>query len=120
MSSDSLQFLARGYKVGRVEQSETALGAEMRKAADKGKGKAGKEDKIVGRSLKGVFTSGTLVDGVTEDMGNHCVCIKVSTCPSLTCTRLDSLTGNAQLGAPAHFWLCDSGCCHSRIQPDRL
>jgi DNA mismatch repair protein MSH6 len=64
--------------VGRVEQSETALGAEMRKAADKGKGKAtGKEDKLVGRSLKGVFTNGTLVEGVTEDMGSHAVCIKV-------------------------------------------
>lgn len=34
-----------GYKVGRVDQAETALGAEMRLAADKGKGKkvSGKE-----------------------------------------------------------------------------
>lgn len=33
-----------GYKVGRVDQSETALGAEMRVANDKGKGKV-KENK---------------------------------------------------------------------------
>ena len=42
-----------GYKVGRVDQAETALGAEMRLAADKGKGKkaSGKAggDKIVKR-----------------------------------------------------------------------
>jgi len=66
--------------VGRVEQSETALGAEMRKAAGKTQGKsAGKEENIVGRELKGVYTSGTLVDGLTEDMGQHCVCLKVRT-----------------------------------------
>ena len=43
----------KGYKVGRVDQAETALGAEMRLAADKGKGKKtpGKDggDKIVKR-----------------------------------------------------------------------
>jgi DNA mismatch repair protein MSH6 len=30
---------AIGYKVGRVDQAETALGAEMRVKADKSKGK---------------------------------------------------------------------------------
>ena len=44
-----------GYKVGRVDQAETALGAEMRLAADKGKGKKtsgkGGGDKIVKRSV---------------------------------------------------------------------
>ena len=40
-----------GYKVGRVDQAETALGAEMRMASDKksGKGKATEKDKIVRR-----------------------------------------------------------------------
>ena len=40
-----------GYKVGRVDQAETALGAEMRLAADKGKKASGKSggDKIVKR-----------------------------------------------------------------------
>lgn len=46
-----------GYKVGRVDQAETALGAEMRLAADKGKGKKatgkGGGDKIVKRSVTG-------------------------------------------------------------------
>jgi DNA mismatch repair protein MSH6 len=32
------KFLARGYKVGKVEQSETSIGAEMRVA---GEGKGG-------------------------------------------------------------------------------
>jgi DNA mismatch repair protein MSH6 len=33
------KFLARGYKVGKVEQSETSIGAEMRAAANDNKGK---------------------------------------------------------------------------------
>ena len=37
------KFLAKGYKVGRVDQAETALGAEMRQAAAKGKSKGPKE-----------------------------------------------------------------------------
>jgi DNA mismatch repair protein MSH6 len=44
--------LALGYKVGRVDQAETALGAEMRMAADKSKGKVSNDkakDKIVRR-----------------------------------------------------------------------
>ena len=44
------KFLAKGYKVGRVDQAETALGAEMRLAADKkGAKKAPQADKIVRR-----------------------------------------------------------------------
>ena len=41
-----------GYKVGRVDQVETALGAEMRLAADKSKGNSNADkakDKIVRR-----------------------------------------------------------------------
>lgn len=41
-----------GYKVGRVDQAETALGAEMRMAADKSKGKVSEDkgkEKIVRR-----------------------------------------------------------------------
>lgn len=46
--------LALGYKVGRVDQSETALGAEMRIAANKSKSKVGddkKREKIVRRCV---------------------------------------------------------------------
>ena len=45
-------MLCKGYKVGRVDQAETALGAEMRRGADKekpGKKAAGTGDKIVRR-----------------------------------------------------------------------
>jgi DNA mismatch repair protein MSH6 len=44
------KFLAKGYKVGKVDQAETALGAEMRLAASKGKAKGGEKEKIVRRS----------------------------------------------------------------------
>ncbi|OCH88410.1 DNA mismatch repair protein Msh6 [Obba rivulosa] len=78
------KFLAKGYKVGRVDQAETALGAEMRLAADKkgGKSKAAVEDKakdkIVRRELNKVFTNGTLVDAelLTDEQAGHCVSIR--------------------------------------------
>jgi DNA mismatch repair protein MSH6 len=46
--------LTPGYKVGRVDQAETALGAEMRLAANKSGGKGGNDkqkEKIVRRSV---------------------------------------------------------------------
>ena len=54
------KFLAKGYKVGRVDQAETALGAEMRVAANKGKGAVKEDkgkDKIVRRELNKVDLS---------------------------------------------------------------
>lgn len=47
-------MLTLGYKVGRVDQAETALGAEMRVAANKSRGKGGdnkQKEKIVRRSV---------------------------------------------------------------------
>ena len=52
---------SKGYKVGRVDQAETALGAEMRLAADKSKGKASGDkgkDKIVRRYVLACEVSG--------------------------------------------------------------
>ncbi|KAJ3932313.1 MAG: muts domain V-domain-containing protein [Lentinula lateritia] len=74
------KFLGKGYKVGKVEQSETALGAEMRLADDKksGKIKGGEKEKIVRRELNKVYTNGTLVDGemITDDEAGHCISIR--------------------------------------------
>jgi hypothetical protein len=47
----SLTELWVGYKVGRVDQAETALGAEMRLAKDKKKSGAA-NDKIVRRYIR--------------------------------------------------------------------
>ncbi|KAF8155583.1 muts domain V-domain-containing protein [Crassisporium funariophilum] len=80
------KFLAKGYKVGRVEQAETALGAEMRLAAEKkeagtskskGKAKDAGKDKIVRRELNKVYTNGTLVDPefLTDEQAGHCISI---------------------------------------------
>lgn len=47
-----MMYWGLGYKVGRVDQSETALGAEMRVAANKSRGKAAddkQKEKIVRR-----------------------------------------------------------------------
>ncbi|KAF8635419.1 hypothetical protein AX15_000411 [Amanita polypyramis BW_CC] len=71
------KFLGKGYKVGRVEQAETALGAEMRLAATKSKGKAQEKEKIVKRELNKIYTIGTLVDPklLLDDEAGHCVAI---------------------------------------------
>ncbi|KAF8741677.1 DNA mismatch repair, partial [Rhizoctonia solani] len=75
------KFLAKGYKVGRVDQAETQLGAEMRQAANKGpkgKGAAAAGDKIVRRELNKVLTNGTLVDPelLQDEQAGHCISIR--------------------------------------------
>ena len=73
------KFLAKGYKVGKVEQVETALGAEMRVAASKGKGAKTAEKGLVRRVLNKVFTNGTLVDSdfLVDEEAGHCISIRV-------------------------------------------
>lgn len=70
------QFIAKGYKIARVDQAETALGKEMREKGTKGS----KEDKIIRRELACVLTGGTLVDEamLQDDMSTYCVAIKAS------------------------------------------
>lgn len=53
------QFVAKGYKIARVDQMESKLSKDMRER-DGGGGKAAK---IINRELASVLTSGTLVDG---------------------------------------------------------
>ncbi|EIW78648.1 DNA mismatch repair protein Msh6 [Coniophora puteana RWD-64-598 SS2] len=97
------KFLGKGYKVGRVDQAETALGAEMRLA--KSKGEDGGKDKIVRRSLNKVFTNGTLVDDdlLTDEQAGHCISLRelppVSTSakPSFGACVLDSATSQFNL-----------------------
>lgn len=67
------KFLALGYKVGRVDQLETATGKDMRT-----KGKGGKAADIVVRELVQVMTAGTITDAnnLSDDMATYCVAIK--------------------------------------------
>ncbi|KAH7058659.1 muts domain V-domain-containing protein [Macrophomina phaseolina] len=68
------QFVAKGYKIAKVDQMESALGKEMRERG----GPAKKEEKIIRRELSSVLTGGTLVDGamLQDDMSTYCVAIK--------------------------------------------
>lgn len=70
------KFLALGYKVGRVDQCETAVAKGMR-TGDK---KPGGGSEIVRRELRHVLTSGTIVDAdsLPDDLNNYCISIKVS------------------------------------------
>ncbi|SPO26840.1 related to MSH6 - DNA mismatch repair protein [Ustilago trichophora] len=68
------KFLALGYKVGRVDQTETAVAKGMRV----GERSRGGGSEIVNRELRHVLTSGTIVDAASlpDDLNSYCVSIK--------------------------------------------
>ena len=69
------QFVAKGFKIARVDQMETALGKDMREREDSSKKK---EEKVIRRELASVLTGGTLVDGgmLQDDLATYCAAIK--------------------------------------------
>ncbi|KAF9348583.1 DNA mismatch repair protein msh6 [Mortierella sp. NVP85] len=70
------QFVAKGYKVARVDQMETALGKAMRERD--GAVKKSTAPKIIQRELHSILTAGTLTDAglLTSDMATFCMAIK--------------------------------------------
>jgi DNA mismatch repair protein MSH6 len=99
------QFVAKGYKVARVDQMESALAKEMRERdGEKPAAKGGKEDKIIRRELAAVLTTGTLVDpGMLQgDMATYCMAIKEvdrEDRPAFGIAFVDTAT--------SHFQLCE-------------
>ncbi|PSN60696.1 DNA mismatch repair protein Msh6 [Corynespora cassiicola Philippines] len=98
------QFVAKGYKVARVDQMESALAKEMRERDDVApkKAKSGKEDKIIRRELAAVLTSGTLVDAgmLQDDMSTYCMAIKEidrDNLPAFGIAFVDTATAQFQL-----------------------
>lgn len=95
------QFVAKGYKIARVDQQETALGKDMRERDEKSKGAAAaksKENKVIKRELACVLTAGTLVDGtmLQDDMSTYCVAIKeseIDDLPAFGIAFVDTATG---------------------------
>ena len=92
------QFVAKGHKVARVDQMESALGKEMRERDIKETAKAKKADKIIRRELACILTGGTLVDGsmLQDDMATYCAAIKefiVDDKPSFGIAFVDAATG---------------------------
>ncbi|KAL2151243.1 hypothetical protein VTH82DRAFT_6341 [Thermothelomyces myriococcoides] len=88
------QFVAKGYKVARVDQMESALGKEMRERESNAK----KADKIIRRELSCILTAGTLVDGsmLQDDMATYCAAIKESVVddrPAFGIAFVDAATG---------------------------
>ncbi|KAF9427910.1 DNA mismatch repair protein msh6 [Podila epigama] len=69
------QFIAKGYKVARVDQMETALGKAMR---ERGKTQAKAAPKVIRRELHSILTAGTLTDSglLTNEMATYCMAIK--------------------------------------------
>ena len=94
-----IRLTAQGYKVGRVEQTETALGAEMRERDEKKPKPKGKS--IVNRELKRVLTQATQVENLEDDQSRHCVAIKETgghdSDPTIGLCILDAATAEFQL-----------------------
>ncbi|KAJ3091283.1 DNA mismatch repair protein msh6 [Quaeritorhiza haematococci] len=67
------QFVAKGYKVAKVDQMETSIGKSLRERNEKSK-----KEKVIRRELQCILTKGTLVDSafLTDDMSTFCMCIK--------------------------------------------
>jgi DNA mismatch repair protein MSH6 len=65
------EFISHGYKVAKVDQSETLLAKQMR-------GGGTKEEKVIRRELTGILTGGTLTDlnMISDDMAIYCLSIK--------------------------------------------
>ncbi|AEO68115.1 uncharacterized protein THITE_2117497 [Thermothielavioides terrestris NRRL 8126] len=88
------QFVAKGFKVARVDQMESALGKEMRERESNDK----KAEKIIRRELTCILTGGTLVDGamLQDDMATYCAAIKESVVdekPAFGIAFVDAATG---------------------------
>jgi DNA mismatch repair protein MSH6 len=95
------QFVAKGHKVARVDQMESALAKEMRERDDK-KSTTKKVDKVIRRELAAVLTSGTLVDTgmLQSDMSTYCMAIKEidrDNLPAFGVAFVDSATAQFQL-----------------------
>jgi len=94
------QFVAKGYKVARVDQMESLLGKEMRERDSNVK----KVDKVIRRELTCILTAGTLVEGsmLQDDMATYCAAIKevmIDDKPSFGIAFVDAATGQ--------FWLSE-------------
>ncbi|PPJ52403.1 hypothetical protein CBER1_10422 [Cercospora berteroae] len=94
------QFVAKGFKIARVDQMESKLGKDMRERDEKKGNK--KEDKIIRRELASVLTGGTLVEGsmLTDDLATYCAAIKESEVdgkPSFGIAFVDTATAQFQL-----------------------
>ncbi|KAI5370925.1 Putative DNA mismatch repair protein MutS, core [Septoria linicola] len=92
------QFVAKGFKIARVDQMESKLGKDMRERSDK----KTKEEKIIRRELASVLTAGTLVEGsmLTDDLATYCAAIKESEIdgkPSFGIAFVDTATAQFQL-----------------------
>lgn len=97
------QFVAKGFKIARVDQMENALSKEMREREEESTaGKKGKIDKVIKRELACVLTAGTLVDGsmLQDDMSTFCVAIKeslIDDLPAFGISFVDTATGQFHL-----------------------
>ncbi|ORY03496.1 DNA mismatch repair protein muts [Clohesyomyces aquaticus] len=96
------QFVAKGWKVARVDQMESALAKEMRERDDAKPAKRSKDEKVIRRELAAVLTAGTLVDTgmLQDDMSTYCMAVKEidrDNLPAFGVAFVDTATAQFQL-----------------------
>ncbi|KAJ3317692.1 DNA mismatch repair protein msh6 [Blyttiomyces sp. JEL0837] len=96
------QFIAKGYKIAKVDQVESLVAKEIREK--KQGSSSAKEDKIIRRELTMILTSGTLVDPslLTDDMSTYCMAIKEeivsdNSAPTFAICFVDTSTAQFQI-----------------------
>lgn len=96
------RFVAAGYKIARVDQTETAMGKVVREkdaanASNKSKQSNSKES-IIGRELKCILTSGTVSDPeFLGDRSNYCISLKFNHGGIIGMAAVDAAAGKFYL-----------------------
>ncbi|KAI9359283.1 putative DNA mismatch repair protein Msh6 [Zopfochytrium polystomum] len=100
------QFVAKGYKVAKVDQAESQVAKDIRERKQGTAGSSKKEEKILRRELTMVLTAGTLVDSalLTNDMATYCMAIKEGVvadheAPSFGICFVDTATAEFRISA---------------------
>jgi len=81
------QFLAKGYRVAKCDEKETAMAKSLRERENGIKG-----ERIIDRNLTRIFTNGTLTysDILTDDLPSLCISIEESFSSDSTFLSLES------------------------------
>lgn len=92
------KFVAKGYKVARVDQLESAVGKAIREKSGDG---SAKSEKILRRELSYILTRGTLVDSglLTSEDANYCMALSEVSAGRFGIALVDT--------SLASFYLCE-------------
>lgn len=85
------KFVAAGYRIARVDQTETSISKGM-----KDRQSSAKADKIIKRELSSILTAGTLVDPsmLSSDLATYCMAIQAADLRAIGVAFVDASTAS--------------------------